>query len=110
MQPQTVDILQGSGLLVCVHADSARLGHYRLNNEYLFPKQQVSICHGFSSIFWRRGVFLATAARGADSPNILYIMSDDHAAHAISAYQGRLAEIAPTPNLDRIAHEERLVF
>ena len=52
--------------------------------------------------------FLATAARGADSPNILYIMSDDHAAHAISAYQGRLAEIAPTPNLDRIAHEGAL--
>jgi arylsulfatase A-like enzyme len=35
--------------------------------------------------------------------NILYIMSDDHAAHAISAYGGRLAEVAPTPNLDRLA-------
>ena len=30
-------------------------------------------------------------------------MSDDHAAHAISAYGGRLAKIAPTPNLDRLA-------
>jgi N-acetylglucosamine-6-sulfatase len=38
-------------------------------------------------------------------PNILYIMSDDHAAHAISAYGGRLAEVAPTPNLDRLASE-----
>ncbi len=37
------------------------------------------------------------------NPNILYIMSDDHAAHAISAYGGRLAEVAPTPNLDRLA-------
>ena len=28
-------------------------------------------------------------------PNILFIMSDDHAAHAISAYGGRLAKVAP---------------
>ena len=41
----------------------------------------------------------------AEKPNILYIMSDDHAAHAISAYGGRLAEVAPTPNLDRLASE-----
>ena len=38
-------------------------------------------------------------------PNILYIMSDDHAANAISCYGSRLAEVAPTPNLDRIANE-----
>ena len=36
-------------------------------------------------------------------PNILYIMSDDHACNAISTYGGRLASIAPTPNIDRIA-------
>ncbi len=35
-------------------------------------------------------------------PNILFIMSDDHAAHAISAYDDRLIE---TPHLDRIAKE-----
>ncbi|WP_436715562.1 sulfatase [Roseiconus lacunae] len=45
----------------------------------------------------------------ADRPNILYIMSDDHAAHAISAYGGRLASIAPTPNLDRLANEGALL-
>ena len=38
-------------------------------------------------------------------PNILFIMSDDHAAHAIGAYGGRLAEVAPTPNLDQLASE-----
>jgi len=38
-------------------------------------------------------------------PNIIYIMSDDHAAQAISAYGSRLAKILPTPNLDRIANE-----
>ncbi len=38
-------------------------------------------------------------------PNILYIMSDDHAANAISAYQSRLSAIFQTPNLDRLAEE-----
>ncbi len=33
-------------------------------------------------------------------PNILFIMSDDHAAHAISAYGSRINQ---TPQLDRIA-------
>jgi arylsulfatase A-like enzyme len=40
-------------------------------------------------------------------PNLLYIMSDDHAAHAISAYSdawGR-PSVNATPNLDRIAGE-----
>ena len=35
-------------------------------------------------------------------PNIIFIMSDDHAAHAISAYGSRVNH---TPNLDRIAAE-----
>jgi arylsulfatase A-like enzyme len=36
-------------------------------------------------------------------PNIIYIMSDDHAYQAISAYGGILEKVAPTPNIDRIA-------
>jgi arylsulfatase A-like enzyme len=32
-------------------------------------------------------------------------MSDDHAYQAISSYGGPLAELAPTPNIDRIADE-----
>src|SRR6516162_4075059 len=35
-------------------------------------------------------------------PNILYIMADDHAAHAISAYGSKINK---TPNIDRIAKE-----
>lgn len=38
-------------------------------------------------------------------PNILYIMSDDHAANAISCYGSRLASVFQTPNIDRIANE-----
>ncbi len=44
----------------------------------------------------------------ADKPNILFIMSDDHAAHALGAYNGRLAKLDPTPTLDRIASEGML--
>lgn len=32
-------------------------------------------------------------------------MSDNRAAHAISAYGGRFAEVAPTPYLDQLASE-----
>ena len=41
-------------------------------------------------------------------PNILFVFSDDHAAHAIGAYGGPLAGVAPTPNLDRLAGEGML--
>ena len=39
------------------------------------------------------------------SPNILYIMADDHTTQAISAYDGVLGEYLPTPNIDRIGKE-----
>ncbi|MDP3000844.1 MAG: sulfatase [Bryobacterales bacterium] len=44
----------------------------------------------------------ATAGYGAPRkpPNILYMMADDHAAHAISAYGSRINK---TPNIDRLA-------
>ncbi len=43
---------------------------------------------------------LAANAFAADRPNILFIMTDDHAAHAISCYGSKVNE---TPNLDRLA-------
>src|SRR4051812_42749871 len=42
----------------------------------------------------------------AERPNIVFIMSDDHAAHAISAYGSRVNR---TPNIDRIAREGMLM-
>lgn len=38
-------------------------------------------------------------------PNIIYIMADDHAAQAISAFGHPISQLAPTPNIDRIANE-----
>lgn len=36
-------------------------------------------------------------------PNIVFIMSDDHAVQAIGAYGHPISRLAPTPNIDRIA-------
>ena len=44
----------------------------------------------------------------SDSPNIIFIMSDDHASHAISCYtknDPKRPVINETPNLDRIGNE-----
>jgi arylsulfatase A-like enzyme len=43
---------------------------------------------------------LGALAPSGRRPNILYIMADDHAAHAISAYGSRINH---TPNIDRLA-------
>lgn len=45
----------------------------------------------------------------AERPNIVFIMSDDHAVAAVSAYDDWLSEIAPTPNIDRIADSGMLM-
>jgi len=50
---------------------------------------------------WRCGFFRGEAKR----PNILFIMSDDHASNAIGAYGSHLAGFVETPHLDRLAAE-----
>ena len=47
--------------------------------------------------------------KSSERPNIVFIMSDDHAVSAVSAYQDWLAKIAPTPNIDRIANNGMLM-
>ena len=53
------------------------------------------------------GLFFCSSERllSKEPPNIVFIFSDDHSYEAISAYGGRLKDVAPTPNLDRIANE-----
>jgi arylsulfatase A-like enzyme len=46
------------------------------------------------------GPWVLGAERVRQRPNILYIMSDDHAAHALSCYGSRINK---TPHLDRLA-------
>lgn len=58
-------------------------------------------------------ILFATASLNAQQrsskPNILYIMSDDHAAEAIGIYKSRLAKLNPTPNIDKLA-KKSMVF
>ena len=55
---------------------------------------------------WFAGVGAALADDASEArPNIVFIMSDDHAAHATGTYGGRLSELDPTPHLDKLAEE-----
>ncbi len=52
---------------------------------------------------------LATAITAQEKrPNILFVFSDDHAPHAIGAYDGWLKSVNPTPVIDRLAAEGML--
>ncbi|MDP6035819.1 MAG: sulfatase-like hydrolase/transferase, partial [Verrucomicrobiota bacterium] len=50
-------------------------------------------------------VFLAIAGSVLAQPNILFIMSDDHASEAIGAYGSWLKKYCSTPTIDRLAAE-----
>ena len=56
-------------------------------------------------ICWMLSTWHVVAATPPLQPNILFIMSDDHAAHAVSAYGSRINQ---TPGIDRIAREGML--
>ena len=65
-------------------------------------------------VFFAVSVFIAcktetkekesTSETEQQHPNIVFIMSDDHAFQAISAYGHPVSQLAPTPNIDRIAN------
>ncbi|TNJ46019.1 sulfatase [Tamlana fucoidanivorans] len=40
-----------------------------------------------------------------EKPNIIWVFSDDHSYQTIGAYGGRLQNLNPTPNLDKLASE-----
>ncbi len=47
-------------------------------------------------------LLVASISRAAERPNILFIMTDDHAAHALSCYGSK---VNVTPHMDRIAKD-----
>ncbi|WP_282136699.1 sulfatase family protein [Seonamhaeicola maritimus] len=59
---------------------------------------------------WLGALFLFNTvnAQNHSKPNIIYIMTDDHAATAIGAYGSRLTGLNPTPNIDKLAKEGML--
>ncbi|MCG7588659.1 sulfatase [Photobacterium sp. OFAV2-7] len=57
------------------------------------------VCHAADT-----GTATETVAnQESQRPNIIFIMSDDHAVQALSAYGHEVSKLAPTPNIDRIA-------
>ncbi|MEN8694043.1 MAG: sulfatase [Akkermansiaceae bacterium] len=53
-------------------------------------------------------LFCSLGFLAAKQPNIVFIFSDDHAPHAIGAYNGWLKSVNPTPNIDKLASEGML--
>lgn len=78
--------------------------------DYKEKKMNTILIRFFGFIF---GFFLVNGCNyptlvASKRPNIIFIMSDDHAIPAISAYDGFLSKIFKTPNLDRLADEGML--
>jgi hypothetical protein len=48
------------------------------------------------------------SSKQVSSPNILFVFTDDHAPHAIGAYNGWLKSVNPTPTIDQLAKEGML--
>jgi len=76
--------------------------HHTIKNNYIMMKINFEIAAvlGLSAAIYPA---VNSQTTNLQRPNIIYIMSDDHAYQAISAYGGPLKDFAPTPNIDRIA-------
>jgi len=53
-------------------------------------------------------LLFSLAGIAAERPNIVFIFTDDHAPHAIGAYDGIYKSINPTPNIDKLARQGML--
>ena len=60
------------------------------------------------SLFSCKSETTETTTSEEKKPNIIFIMADDHATQAISAYGHPVSQLAPTPNIDRIAENGAL--
>ncbi|MDT0643077.1 sulfatase [Zunongwangia sp. F363] len=69
-----------------------------------------SICFSISLSACKDSASEEQKAETDKKPNIVFIMSDDHALQAISAYGHPLSKLAPTPNIDRIAEDGATFF
>ncbi len=71
------------------------------------PKNNQTISLAWSLGFCSLGIMASCTSQPEEAapPNIIFIMSDDHAWQAVSAYNERLQYVAPTPNIDRIAQD-----
>ena len=68
---------------------------------------KLSILRSFLSVFSLL-LFCQQQSSGDQKPNIVFIFSDDHAPHAIGAYNGWLKSVNPTPRIDELAKQGML--
>lgn len=73
--------------------------YYNKNNRFIMNRFAIAITTSLLVLSCQKN------DNKIEQPNILFIMTDDHALSAISAYDGYLSKVAPTPNIDRIANE-----
>lgn len=73
---------------------------YAMNNRKLGRTRKAYYLAG---IVWV--LAFSQPCRAVERPNILFILSDDHATQAISCYGGYLAKYAQTTNIDRLASD-----
>ena len=62
----------------------------------------------FVTLFTLFAGLLTMAEAKSERPNILFVFTDDHAPHAIGAYNGWLKSVNPTPVIDKLAREGML--
>lgn len=67
-----------------------------------FPNMPLRVSFSLFSVL---AILVNLVAADPSRPNIVWIYADDHAYQAISAYSDRFKELAPTPNIDRLAKE-----
>ena len=74
-------------------------------SNFRFVKNHLQKRHWLISFAVFSFATMASLANGQGRPNILFIFSDDHATHAIGAYDGWLKSVNPTPNIDELARQ-----
>ena len=75
----------------------------KINNNTAMNKKTkaMKLSRGLQSIVF---ILVAVISQAQQRPNIIIIVSDDHAYQTISAYGSKLMQ---TPGIDRIANEDR---
>ena len=78
---------------------------YIYNRSVRYTRRNFLKTAGLGSMALALQSFIPRLSTYRKQPTILFIMSDDHAANAISCYGSHLAGSVSTPNIDRIAEK-----
>ena len=74
----------------------------------MFEKQFMKRFPTSSTILLITTLMVSQLVADDKRPNVLFVFTDDHAPHAIGAYDGWLKSVNPTPNIDKLAAQGML--